>query len=107
MTAGFTLENRYVDKDGKEAVFTIPAEDYPGDDRVVATDADGDGDIDLYQLTLKFNRDMLIAGFKDADGNLRISHATELTSTVIGNGMRVGSDVNMVISPPEVSNGGK
>lgn len=102
VTASFTLENKYIDKDGNEIIFTIPAEDYPGGDTISPVDADGDGDIDLYQLTLKFNRDMLIAGFKDANGNLRIVQATELTSTVIGNGIRVGSDVNTVILPPEV-----
>ena len=107
VTAGFTLENRYIDKDGKEAVFTIPAEDYTGDDTVVPVDEDGDGDIDFYQLTLKFNRDQLIAGFKDAGGNLRIIQPTELTSTVIGNDMKIGSDINMVISPAEVSKGGE
>jgi len=56
--------------------------------------------IDQYQLTLKFNRDQIIAGFKDANGNLRITQPTELTSTVVGSGMRVGSDVNTVIAPP-------
>jgi len=105
--ASFSLENRYTDKDGNLVVFTIPAEDYPGDDTVVPADVDGDGDIDLYQLTLKFNRDHLIAGFKDANGNLRITQPTELTSTVIGNSLVVGSDINTVISPPEVSKGGK
>lgn len=103
VTASFTLENRYIDKDGNEVIFTIPAEDYPGDDTISPVDADGDGKIDQYQLTLKFNRDQIIAGFKDESGNLRIVQATELTSTVIGNGIRVESDVNTVISPPDVN----
>jgi hypothetical protein len=107
VTANFTLENRYVDKNGNTVVFTIPAEDYSGDDIVAAADADGDGKIDQYQLTLKFNRDQIIAGFKDTNGNLRITQPTELTSTVIGSSMRVGSDVNTVIAPPGGANGEK
>jgi subtilase family serine protease len=100
VTANFVLENQYIASNGEVVIFTILAEDYPGDDTVVPVDADGDGDIDLYQLTLKFNRDLLIVGFKDANGQLRITQPTELISTVIGNSLRIGSDTNTVISPP-------
>ncbi|NKE73373.1 carboxypeptidase-like regulatory domain-containing protein [Candidatus Manganitrophus noduliformans] len=107
VTASFTLENRYVDQDGNVITFTLPADAYPGDDTVHPVDADGDGDVDLYQLTLKFNRDLIIAGFKDANGNLKISQPTDLISTVFGNDLVIGSDTNEVISPPQVSKGGK
>jgi hypothetical protein len=107
VTAHFNLENRYIDKNGNPTVFTIPSDDYPGDDRIQAVDTDRDGDIDLYQLTLKFNRDRIIAGFKDANGNLKISRPTDLLSTVIGNDFVIGSDTNEVISPPQVSRGGE
>lgn len=107
VTAHFTLENRYVDQNGDVITFTLPADAYPGDDTVHPVDADGDGDVDLYQLTLKFNRDLIIAGFKDANGNLKISQPTDLISTVLGNDLVIGSDTNEVISPPEVSKGGK
>jgi sugar lactone lactonase YvrE len=114
VTGSFTLENQYTDQAGNTVTFTIPAEEYDGDDRIQPVDEDGDGDVDQYQLTLKFNRDLIIAGFKDAQGNLRITQPTELLSTVIGlpagqagNGIRIGSDTNTVISPAEVSKGGK
>ncbi len=45
---------------------------------------------------------MIIAGFKDANGLLRIAKPTDLISTIIANGIRIGSDTNLVISPPEV-----
>ncbi len=106
VTAGFSLENQYIDKNGNVIIFTIPADDYPGDDRVQPVDTDRDGDVDLYQLTLKFNRDFIIAGFKDANGNLKIDRPTDLISTVIGNDLVIGNDTNEVISPPEVSKGG-
>jgi subtilase family serine protease len=105
VTASFALENRYVDQNGNSVVFTVAADDYPGDDAVVPVDADGNGTIDFYQLTLKFNRDGIIAGFKDANGNLRITQPTSLTSTVIGNEIPIGSDTNTVIAPPGVSGG--
>lgn len=107
ITAPFTLENRYVDKNGNMVNFTIPADDYPGDDQVHPVDTDGDGSLDLYRLTLKFNRDLIIAGFKDANGALKISRPTDLISRVVGNDLPIGSDTNTVIAPPEVSIGGK
>lgn len=99
VTAAFSLENQYTDLNGNVVNFTIPNDDYPGDDFVEAVDGDGDGTIDYYQLTLKFNRDLIIAGFTDVDGNLRIVNPTELVSTVIADGLTVGSDTNTVISP--------
>jgi hypothetical protein len=105
VTASFALENRYADSNGDGVVFTIPADDYPGDDAVIPVDADGNGTIDFYQLTLKFNRDGIIAGFKDANGQLRITQPTALTSTVIGNEIPIGTDTNTVIAPPSVSGG--
>jgi hypothetical protein len=106
VTAHFTLENRYVDQNGNVITFTLPADEYPGDDTVNPVDTDGDGHVDLYQLTLKFNRDRIIAGFKDANGNLKINQPTDLISTIIGNDLVIGSDTNEVISPPQVSRGG-
>lgn len=105
VTATFRLENQYIDLNGNNVVFTIPADDYPGDDAIVPVDSDKNGTIDLYQLTLKFNRDLIIAGFKDSNGNLRITQPTSLTSTVIGNDIRIGSDTNTAIAPPGVSGG--
>ena len=99
VTATFTLENRYVDKDGTVVTFVIPAENHPGDDTLTPVDVDGDGHADVYQLTLKFNRDLLIAGFRDASGAFRILEPTMFTSTVIGNGLPVGSDTNRAILP--------
>jgi hypothetical protein len=107
VTAHFMLENRYADKNGDLVIFTVPAEEYTGDDQVVPVDADGDGLTDLYQLTLKFNRDLIIAGFKDANGNFRIAQPTDLVSTVIGNDLSVGSDINTAIAPATISNGAK
>jgi hypothetical protein len=100
VTAQFTLENRYVDRDGNTVVFTVPAQVPSGGYRVVATDTDGDGHPDLYQLTLKFSRALIIAGFTDAGGNLRITQSTPMVSTVIADGVIVGSDTNSVITPP-------
>lgn len=99
VTSSFSLNNEYVDLNGETVLFTIPGDDYPGDDFVEAVDEDGDGTIDQYQLTLKFDRDLLIAGFKDENGVLRITDPTELTSTVMSDGLSIGSDINTVISP--------
>lgn len=107
VTAIFSMENTFKDKSGNTVTFTIPNEDYTGDDTVVPVDADNDGDTDFYQLTLKLNRDHLVAGFTGKDGQLLITEPTALTSTIIGNGIIIGSDVNTVISPSEVSKGGK
>lgn len=41
---------------------------YPSDDFLEGLDEDGDGTMNQYQLTLKFNRDLLIAGFTDENG---------------------------------------
>jgi hypothetical protein len=102
VTARFTLENRYIDKDGIEVIFTVPQEDYVYDDYVMASDTDGNGIDDTYSITLKFSRDLIIAGFKDNNGILKITGPTDLISTIIVNGIRIGSDTNLVISPPEV-----
>ncbi|MBI5746889.1 MAG: exo-alpha-sialidase [Nitrospirae bacterium] len=102
VTASFTLENSYIDKNGNQATFTVPQDNYTGDDYVMLSDSDANGIDDTYQITLKFNRDLIISGFKDQNGKLKITKPTDLISTIIGNGIRIGSDTNLVISPPEV-----
>ena len=101
------MENNYIDKDGREVLFSIGTLDYDGDDIVKAVDTDDSGIIDEYRLTLKFDRDQLIAGFTDAGGELMISKATDLLSTINGNDLAIGSDINSVILPPEISRKGK
>jgi hypothetical protein len=104
VTATFALETRYVDKNGTPVTFLIPATNHPGDDTVVPVDLDDDDDdshdddhIDVYQLTLKFDRHLLVAGFRDQAGRFRITDPTAVTFTVIGNGLVVGSDASRVI----------
>jgi hypothetical protein len=99
------LRTVIIDKDGAKVIFTVPQEEYLYDDYVMASDSDGNGIDDTYTITLKFNRDLIIAGFKDANGLLRIAKPTDLISTIIANGIRIGSDTNLVISPPEVKYG--
>lgn len=99
VTSSFSLNNEYVDLNGETVVFEIPGDDYPGDDFIEAVDEDGDGTIDRYQLTLKFDRDLLIAGFTDENGLLRITDPTDLISIIISNNLTIGSDINTVISP--------
>ncbi len=84
-------------------VFRIPADVHPAGDFIEAVDADGDGDIDLYRLTLKFNRDLLIVGITGENGLLRITHPTDLISTVIGDDLAIGSDTHKIIAPPKVA----
>ena len=84
---------------GQTVIFTIPAEAVAGNDRIGPVDGDGNGSVDHYQLTLKFARDQVIAGFTDATGQLRIAQPTDLVSTVIGNDLRVGGDTNTAIAP--------
>ncbi|MBN4054457.1 VCBS repeat-containing protein [Nitrospira defluvii] len=105
VTTAFSLENQYIDVNGELVVFDIPADIHPASDFIEAVDADGNGTIDLYRLTLKFNRDLLIAGVTDINGLLRIAEPTDLISTVIGDGQVLGSDTNLMIAPPKVSKG--
>jgi hypothetical protein len=107
MTATFSFTHAYVDMGGNVVSFTTPITDYPGDDFVQAVDLDGDGTIDGYQVTLKIDRQLIINGFKDSTGALRITQPTALTSTAFGNGIRIGSDINTAIAPPDVTKGGK
>ncbi|PIW85667.1 MAG: hypothetical protein COZ95_03255 [Nitrospirae bacterium CG_4_8_14_3_um_filter_50_41] len=100
----FTLRNRYVDQYGNTLEFSVLNLDHDGS-YVQAEDTDGDGLNDLYTLILKFNRDEIIAGFNDGQGGWTIVNDTDLTSTLIIEGMAVGTDVNRVIAPPEVSPG--
>jgi hypothetical protein len=90
---------KYVDPFGTTQTFTTPATDYPGDDTVEAVDLDGDGTTDGWQLTLKVDRQNLIAGFLNPDGTYRINSKTDLTSTVFGNGLQLGSDINTAMPP--------
>ncbi len=99
VTASFTLETRYVDATGATVVFTIPAEMLPSGTRVEAKDKDRNGAEDEYELTLKFNRALFIAGFTDTTGHLRINRPTDAISTVIGNGLVVGHDTSRVLPP--------
>ncbi|MFZ5875274.1 MAG: hypothetical protein ACOYXU_02580, partial [Nitrospirota bacterium] len=99
VTATFALTILYVDALGESVVFTIPNEDYPGDDRVEAEDEDRCGRADEYELTLKFARSAFIAGFTDAQGNLRITQPTTVTATVLGNGLALGQDTIRVLPP--------
>jgi len=107
VTADFVLENRYIDPNGDLVIFSIPADSHPASDFIEGADADGNGEIGQYRLTLKFNRDLLIAGVTDENGALRISDPTDLISTVIGDGIAIGSDTNTMIAPPKVSKGNK
>jgi prenyltransferase beta subunit len=99
VTAAFSLTHTYTDSLGTAVSFDTPVTDYPGDDTVVAVDLDGDGTTDGWQLTLKVDRQNLIAGFLNPDGTYRIADSTELTSTVFANGIQVGSDVNTALPP--------
>ncbi|MBI3610222.1 MAG: hypothetical protein HY204_05920 [Nitrospirae bacterium] len=101
VTADFTLESRYIDKNGETVVFVIPVTVNPAGYRVKAEDEDQDGASVEYKLKLKFDRAGFIAGFTDANGQYRISQPTEVVSTVIGNGIRIGSDTNIAIAPPK------
>ncbi|MFZ5875050.1 MAG: CARDB domain-containing protein [Nitrospirota bacterium] len=99
VTATFALTIAYVDALGQPVVFTISNEDYPGDDRVEAEDEDRCGTADEYELTLKFARSAVIAGFTDGQGILRISQPTTVTATVLGNGVVIGQDTIRVLPP--------
>ncbi|MFZ5862833.1 MAG: CARDB domain-containing protein [Nitrospirota bacterium] len=99
VTATFALTIQYVDALGQTVVFTIPNENYPGDDRVEAEDDDRCGTADEYELTLKFARSAIVAGFTDAQGNLRITQATTVTATLLGNGLVLGHDTLRVLPP--------
>ncbi|MEW6683736.1 MAG: CARDB domain-containing protein [Nitrospirota bacterium] len=99
VTASFELTIQYVDAAGQTVVFTIPNEEYPGDDRVEAEDEDQNGIADEYELTLKFPRSLFVAGFTDAQGALRITEHTEVTATLIGNGLVIGRDTARVLPP--------
>lgn len=101
VTATFALENQSVDGSGQPLLFTIPAEPITLPGRVVGVDGDGNGTVDRYELVLKADRQALIAGFTDAAGRLRITQPTALITTVIGNDLRVGHDINTVIAPAE------
>jgi hypothetical protein len=99
VTATFALTIEYVDAQGQAVAFTIPNENYPGDDRVEADDEDRCGRTDEYELTLKFARSAFIAGFTDAQGHLRITQPTTVTATVLGNGVAIGQDTIRVLPP--------
>jgi len=99
VTAIFSFTHTYVDKNGQTVTFTTPTTDYPAAHSVAAVDLDGDGTIDGYQLTLKIDRQLIIDGFTDSNGQLRITQPTPLTSTATGNGLPIGSDVNTAIAP--------
>lgn len=99
VTATFVLENRSVDATGQPIFFTIAAEPATLPGRVVGVDGDGNGTVDRYELVLKADRQALIGGFTDAASRLRIIQPTDLVTTVLGNGLRVGSDTNTVIAP--------
>lgn len=101
VTATFAFSHTYTDKDGNAVSFTTPTTDYPGAHSVMAVDLDGDGTTDGYQLTLKIDRQLIIAGFTDTDGTRKITQSTPLTSTAIGNGLTIGSDTNTAIAPPK------
>ena len=107
VTAEFTVGHRYTDLYGDTVTFTTPVTEHTADDFVMEVDKDGDGTVDGYELTLKIDRQKIIQGFTDTNGNLKIVDPTDLTSTVYANAIDVGSDVNKVISPPAVSKGGK
>jgi hypothetical protein len=99
VTAIFVFSHTYTDKNGQAVTFTTPTTDYPGAHSVMAVDLDGDGTIDGYQLILKIDRQLIIAGFTGSDGKLKITQPTPLTSTAIGNGLTIGSDTNNAIAP--------
>jgi hypothetical protein len=107
VTATFSLTQTYIDMGGNAVSFTTPITDYPGDDFVQAVDLDGDGTIDGYQVVLKIDRQLIINGFTDSSGALRITQPTPLTSTAFGAGIQIGSDINTAIAPPDVTKGGK
>ena len=99
VTAAFDVSHSYVDLGGNPVSFTTPVTDYPGDDFVQEVDLDGDGLLDGYQIVIKVDRQGIIDGFTDGNGDLRIADPTEVTSTVFGNDIQLGSDTNTVISP--------
>jgi streptogramin lyase len=107
VTATFNFTHTYIDKNGNAVTFTTPITDYPGDDFVQAVDLDGDGTIDGYQVILKIDRPLIVNGFTDSTGALRITQPTALTLTAFGNGLAIGSDINTAIAPPDVTKGGK
>jgi hypothetical protein len=107
VTAAFSFTHTYTDRNGRTVSFTTPTTDYPGAHSVMAVDLDGNGTIDGYQLTLKIDRQLMINGFTDSTGALRITQPTPLTSTAFGNGLQIGSDINTAIAPPNVTKGGK
>lgn len=95
----FALEHSYVDLNGDATTFSTPVSDSNGDDFVEEVDLDGDGTVDGYQLTLKVDRQLIIDGFTDPQGNTAILVNTEFISTVLGNGIQINSDTNTALPP--------
>ena len=87
------------DPEGDPVTFTTPLTEHNGDDFVMEVDLDGDGMLDGYELTLKVDRQKIIDGFTDSNGDLRIIDPTELISTVFADGIQLGSDINRTLPP--------
>jgi len=62
-------------------------------------DVDDDEEECMYTLTLKFDRNDILAGFDAGDGSWTISGDTDLTSILIKEAMEIGTDVNRVLPP--------